>query len=205
MGAQPLLIVLLESGQRVTYYTWKRNIIALVKQKQYIHHCVLIQMSVKYEWYSQVVASSVGSRMPWLYFPKLQPNYARKCQTMLTLLCADHTLNANRGFYMFSTTKCVLCDRFEEEDVNHMLWRCYEFAILRQVGLEEIERHMPPAMWNTFTDLTDAEKSRFIITGMNCSFTAEWHEIYISILNLVCSIYMHRQRQIKLLHSRHTQ
>ena len=37
---------------------------------------------------------------------------------------------------------------------------------------------MPPAMWFSFSVITDEEKSRFLITGLNCNFVIEWHEIY---------------------------
>ena len=71
---------------------------------------------------------------------------------------------------MLCTTKCVLCDMFVEEDISHMLWRCTEHTRYREIGLKELERVMPPAMWFSFSVMTDKEKSRFLITGLICNF-----------------------------------
>ena len=86
---------------------------------------------------------------------------------------------------MLCTTKCVLCDMFEEEDMSHMLWRCKEHTIHREMALKELESVMPPAMWFSFSIMTDEEKSRFLLTGL-----IEWHDIYLSIINLTWSIYI---------------
>ena len=64
---------------------------------------------------------------------------------------------------------------FVEEDISHMLWRCTEHTRYREIGLKELERVMPPAMWFSFFVMTDKEKSRFLITGLNCNFMIEWH------------------------------
>ena len=88
---------------------------------------------------------------------------------------------------------------FVEEDISHMLWRCTEHTRHRGIGLKELKRVMPPAMWFSFSVMTDKEKSRFLITGLNCNFMIEWHEIYLAIINLTWSIYIHRQQKIKIL------
>ena len=59
------------------------------------------------------------------------------------------------------TTKCVLCDMFKEEDISHMLWRCTKHTRHREMGLDELKRLMPPAMWFSLSVMTDEEKSRF--------------------------------------------
>ena len=71
---------------------------------------------------------------------------------------------------MLCTKKCVLADMFEEEDISHMLWRCPEQTRDREMGLKELERVMPPAMWFSFSVMTCKEKSRFLITGLNNNF-----------------------------------
>ena len=64
---------------------------------------------------------------------------------------------------------------------------------------KELESVMPPAMWFSFCAMTDKEKSRFLITGLNSNFVIEWHDIYLAIIKLTWSIYNHRQQKIKIL------
>ena len=41
------------------------------------------------------------------------------------------------------------------------------------------------------------EKSRFLITGLNCYILIERHNIYLAIINLMWSIYIYRQQNYK--------
>ena len=40
---------------------------------------------------------------------------------------------------MLCTTKCVLCDMFEE-DISHMLWRCPEQTKHREMGIKRVKK-----------------------------------------------------------------
>ena len=58
---------------------------------------------------------------------------------------------------------------------------------------------MPSAMWFSLSVMTDQEMSRFLITGLNCNFVIEWHDMFLAIVKLIWSIYNHGQQKIKIL------
>ena len=92
VGAQTLLLSLLDSGQPITYHRWKNNIVCLVKKKQYTLHSIFIQMNASYEWFRQVVVHKdfKAGNMPWLAITKLYPAYTKKCHSLN--YCAQITI-----------------------------------------------------------------------------------------------------------------
>ena len=87
VGAQTLLLSLLDYGQPITYHQWKNNIVCLVKKKQYTYafHSILIQMNASYEWFRQVILHKdfKAGNMPWLAITKLYTSaYTKKWHSL---------------------------------------------------------------------------------------------------------------------------
>ena len=72
--------------------------------------------------------------------------------------------------------------------------QCEELANIRSYAMAGLENVMPPAMKNEFARMSQEKRTSFILTGMNCEYTAEWDKLYDKISEAVHTIYCERKR-----------
>ena len=75
------------------------------------------------------------------------------------------------------------------DSASHLLFICDNFSALRGPLWDNVTNKMPEQMVQHVTRLNAENKTRFILSGLNASFTKEWLEIYGAISLFVHCMY----------------
>jgi hypothetical protein len=130
----------------------------------------------------------------WWIFASKFPQHGNKVRLMCRLLMDRHCLKEVTCYYDKSTAKCLHCTENAVESVCHMLFKCSAFNMLRNTLWEKVLEQAPQAMQEELGSMNDHEKTVFIFSGLNCKFTVEWEELYVSLINFCYKIYQVRQQ-----------
>ena len=96
----------------------------------------------------------------------------------------------------FDKKPCYLCELHEYDGPAHVLFKCrnYHLGLKRNLHWPEVLSYMPQAMARCLNDSNDMNKTRFILTGLNGSYVAEWIPLYSKIMIFVTQLYSERDK-----------
>ena len=74
-----------------------------------------------------------------------------------------------------------------------MLFECETYNEKRKCEWEKVEIAIPYPMYHSLNNMTTAERSRFILSGMNANYILEFYHVYDALLNFVIDMYSEYQ------------
>ena len=63
----------------------------------------------------------------------------------------------------------------------------------RKCEWEKVENAIPHPMYHSLNNMTTAERSHFILSGMNANYILEFYYVYDALLNFVIDMYSEYQ------------
>lgn len=143
---------------------------------------------------SSSCASSVSI---WWQLCKRNYRIKKMCSLMINMMTGNHSLNCARGKYGANTSLCQLCDSYQTETLNHMLFVCDGLSETRSELLTKLVDAMPQPMACAFRQMQIAEKTAYILNGMNSDhLILEWAKVYTQILVFTTNMYKKRNELI---------
>ena len=125
----------------------------------------------------------------WCEVSSLAPSIGYMVRLVLRLISKEYSVACNTTRWTRVTTICKLCDVYTTESVWHFLFACMNVGVVRDERLKTIYGVMPTPMQRYLTSLTSKEKACFLLSGMKCTFTQEWQNIYCAILSFTYKMY----------------
>ena len=119
-----------------------------------------------------------------------------KCFVIIRLLFGHHKLNSclyrNKAEDVH-TPICQMCDLYENETVEHLLFRCKKYDELRVTLWNEVLYHCPSeSMYEYLTNMPRGKVTCLLLTGLNSTYTHEWSDFFTAILQFVYKMYITR-------------
>ena len=117
---------------------------------------------------------------------------AFKCvSSVVALLCGTQPNGYGANFG--SRVRCQICGDYAVETFEHIVFDCLGLCEVRNTLLTELLETMPPAMMESFTELNNAQKLVFIISGLGSDvYVKEWQEIYLKASRLIHILFRER-------------
>ena len=130
----------------------------------------------------------------WWKYCHLNPVDTKKCKVIIKLLLGAHRLKTcTKHFDVVKTTPtCDWCSCGSTESVQHMLFECTGNQVSRLHYWKKVVGECPNGLLHEMSKMSSVEKTTFILTGFNNTFTKEWLKLYKSIANFVYIIYNER-------------
>ena len=104
----------------------------------------------------------------------------------------DNVVRVTRGQHGAAPAVCQLCDSFQQETVEHLLFQCSAHEELRSTWWREVEAVAPPVLLGELSRMGARERTVFILSGLRSGFIPEWEETYTALLNYAINLYLHR-------------
>ena len=123
----------------------------------------------------------------------LDPSIGYMVRLVLRLISKEYRVACNTTRWTRVTTICKLCDVYTTESVWLFLFACMNVFVVRDERLKTVYGVMPTPMQRYLTSLTSKEKACFLLSGMKCTFTQEWQNIYCAILSFTYKRYNFRK------------
>ena len=92
----------------------------------------------------------------------------------------------------------ICCD-YTVETFEHIVFKCLGLRETRNTLLSELLEAMPPAMRESFTQLNNAQRLVFIISGLGSDvYIREWQEIYLKASRLIHIMFRERANRYNM-------
>ena len=87
--------------------------------------------------------------------------------------------------------KCQICNMNEDQSIQHVLFRCSNNIVVdtRKEWYNQLENVIPEGMKASFFDMSDDDRTVFILSGFNSEYIPEFIDIYIVFMEYVCKLY----------------
>ena len=126
--------------------------------------------------------------LPWWLYAQKCPHHKVRISCIIAVLMGSQPKGMQRNI---GKKKCHLCGM--SESPKHILFECPKLVNPRTQSWEGVLGVMPHSMMIDVDQLNMADKTAFILSGMNsASFIVEWADIYYQIANFVYSVYKTR-------------
>ena len=111
----------------------------------------------------------------WFQVVRLVPPLFRQVSAILAILAG---VEPRRFQCQYNNKKCFRCVN-AMGDPKHILFECESLSRVRDYHMRYLLFLMPSPMKESFLDMTNSEKTIFVVSGLNCEFCQEWLYIYI--------------------------
>ena len=85
--------------------------------------------------------------------------------------------------------RCISCDKIVKSTVNHMLFECEGLANIRNEACEVLKTKALPGTVHSLKDMTNHEKTKFMLSGMQTKYIREFEVSYNAILSFIVTVY----------------
>ena len=158
------------NGTYMTIKEWKQHVTKCIDEKDTKQQKITAIMYSSLQYLEQDRSDLLG----WLGYQHKFPEQAKKCRCILRLL-----LNVNR----LGKEICSLCDMFQKNSIEHILFECISGREVRERCWGEVVMEL---------NRMDVEKKcKFILNGFMCKYTDEWHLLYHSVAKFIYITYSH--------------
>ena len=183
-----------ETGEYCDMKQWKILVIDRIKKND----------EKKWQLQSKLFSSLeyVRNSMPghniasWWLYVQTDPLSISKCRHIFKLLFKVHRLNSCLYKYKdndITSPLCSLCDMYESESADHMLFRCSRLQGKRDILWNDVLWHCPTqALLDYISKSRHQELCVFLLTCLHNTFVVEWSEFYRAICMFVSGMYEYR-------------
>ena len=79
----------------------------------------------------------------------------------------------------------------EDQSIQYVLFRCSNNIVVdtRKEWYNQLENVIPEGMKASFFDMSDDDRTVFILSGFNSEYIPEFIDIYIVFMEYVCKLY----------------
>ena len=184
----------IETGEYMSKAVWKKivknKVIGKEQKNWQIHSKLFSSLRIARVGMPNIQMSS------WWSNTQVNPIDMNKCRDILKLLLGCHKLNTcmyKRKHSNISSPLCNLCNMYEAESVEHMLFKCPRIEAVRRILWENVIQSTPThAMRDHIETLQVKDKCVFLLSGLCNTYVIEWNEVYRSIATFVSGIYSYR-------------
>ena len=105
------------------------------------------------------IVAKVGPSI-WWKLCKFKPELLSKCRNIVKLCIGEHEINRSKYRYnaINYSNSCLICSSYENESIEHMLFRCETLQDSRQIALSNLLNSMPQPMVNDFNRMDIRQK-----------------------------------------------
>ena len=126
---------------------------------------------------------------PWWLFVKDDPIYCTKVSGVLAVLMGAQPKKYQRNF---GHSRCKICGDFESENIEHILFTCNALEPYRNILWDNILLKTTNPLKLDIMQMTIRERSTFLLSCLNESYTPEWKDLYKAIAHFIYKMYVHR-------------
>ena len=127
----------------------------------------------------------------WWEYVQHMPGECNKCRTIIRLLLDCHQLNVCTQRYDNGNALCKQCN-MGDESVTHILYECSANVMQRNLLWENVMRQSPNGMKICVNTMSNIEKTKFILSGLNNMYCHEWTLLYKAVSEFINEIYFTR-------------
>lgn len=128
----------------------------------------------------------------WWKVSHCRPQLCNATRSVLKLTCRQYIKYGVPGYKFNPSGHCPLCGDFNADTVPHLLFVCGNLSTLRNDLWRNVVDNMPEQMALHVAKLNVENKTRFLLSGFNGSFTVEWIEVYGAAAVFVHRLYKKR-------------
>ena len=188
----------IETGNFVSLSAWKREVKDLILCRE--ERKWTIDSNLFSSLHHLSVSTSKLCLNSWWLFAQNNPMFTMKCKTIMRLLMEVHILNSRQSKYNKKQNErhsaLCICDQYEVESVEHMLFKCTSKTSIRELLWESVLEECPSNIFkDQLTAMAPREKTSFILGGLNDGYVVEWDSLYCSIANFTHGVYTERLKQ----------
>ena len=126
----------------------------------------------------------------WLRVVRLVPSLFRQVSAILAIIAG---VEPRRFQCHFNNKRCFRCVHVLD-DPKHILFECESYSRVREFYMKYLLFLMPSPMRESFLNMTDSEKTIFLVSGLNCDFCQEWLYLYRATAVFVYEMYKYRKK-----------
>ena len=126
----------------------------------------------------------------WLRVVRLVPSLFRQVSAILAIIAG---VEPRRFQCHFNNKRCFRCVNVLD-DPKHILFECESYSRVREFYMRYLLFLMPSPMRESFLNMTDSEKTIFLVSGLNCDFCQEWLYLYRATAVFVYEMYKYRKK-----------
>ena len=126
---------------------------------------------------------------PWWLFVKDEPIYCTKVAGVLAVLMGGQPCKYQRNF---GHSRCKICESFEAETAEHILFKCNALEQYRSILWENVLLKLTEPLKESVMQMTHNERTVFLVSCLNESYINEWRDLYKAIANFIHKMYVHR-------------
>ena len=121
---------------------------------------------------------------------------------MARLLSGQALYNMSQQFNLkYNVSVCILCDKYEKNDIEHLLFECTRFDTKRRILWTEVLNVLPKSMACFVNRCSSREKVIFFFSCLNHSLVLEWMDVYRHFSQFVYQMYSDREKLMRNLKS----
>ena len=130
----------------------------------------------------------------WWYYVKTKPTMCKKVSSVVAVLMGSQP----SGFtHNYGENRCGLCEE-AKDTVIHNLFVCRKLEEKRQILWSKVTDAMPLAMKTCVNDMSNFDKTVFILSGYGNKYVREWNELYYETACFVHELYKYRSEQYQV-------
>lgn len=180
-GLQTHIVNILEGGTSLSLKQFKRLVWESVSEKHQTEWKASLYLYRSLSLYRECSPSI--KTCVWWQVSYSRPHLVKATRCVVRMLCGL-LRNEGRG------VACHLCDAWAHADAVHVLFACDSLAPVRAEFWENVLREMPIPMADyVSTQLNSADKTQFLLSGFNCSYTPEWLNLYAVVAMFVLNLF----------------
>ena len=126
---------------------------------------------------------------PWWLFLKQEPIYCNKVASIMSLLVGGQPIKYQRNF---GHTRCGICEYFDYESIEHILFTCITLEPYRTTLWENVLSKMTDPLKMSIIRMTNRDKVKFILSCYSESYVDEWKALYRATADFVYKMYVYR-------------
>lgn len=188
-GVDYMILDVLESGSTVALKEFKRLIKNVVSEREHGKWVATLPLYKSLIYFKVCLPRSC--MCVWWQVSRRVPHLTRATRIIVKLLSGQHCLASNPGVGR-NSRHCSLCTSYEAETLPHFLCSCSSFAVTRQRLMNHVFEVMPLPMRQYINELNEVDRTCFVLSGFNVTFTFEWLRLYEAVSNLVYGLYLER-------------
>ena len=123
----------------------------------------------------------------WWKFVQMYPHFMPKVSAVVSVIMNNQPRSMQCNF---DSDICQLCVFRSIDSQSHILFHCEALHTIRQTYMSRLINSMPPAMVDSFNNLSMNEKLVFMLTGTD----VEFYDVMKNVANFVYALYQDRKR-----------
>ena len=155
------------TGEYMSLHEWKKKVSQIVNLKDYRN--ILLQCGLYKVLNYFNFNCNVNSVKTWWRLAYVNPRTTYFVKTMVRVLLNVSCL----GFHA-----CKYCGYETIDSLEHILFQCQGTVKSRRTYWKEVRRVCPVALFIELENMTDRDKSFYIINCFNSDLIGEWSEVY---------------------------